>query len=242
VAQSRCDERRPRRDFDGPTGQAGAGSRAAGAVVRVWRREVGIVQRIFRWLNESAYFVSIPFIMIFLIATALKSRNSALFGATFVVVLSLGRIVAGIANLAVIPLRDGLNVRRMKKPFRRVVEPVAIIAMVVVAFTFVPWLSRGGSTEGTIAQRLESNAQDLGHEMKAKLNSTVEEAKTLELDKLGSQAREKLKSLGSVSDGVPANEVSSGEARPSAESKIGGLIKDVGTRARETIKESEDSP
>ena len=64
------------------------------------------------------------------------------------VLLNIGRIVAGVANLAVIPLRDGLNVKKFKKPLRRVIEPVVTIALVVLAFTFIPWLSSGKAEHG----------------------------------------------------------------------------------------------
>src|SRR5262249_39768907 len=70
--------------------EGGAGGRVRmldTVVVRVWRRELGSIQKVFRWLNESAYFVSIPFIMILLFGTAVKNRPMALFGATFVVLL-----------------------------------------------------------------------------------------------------------------------------------------------------------
>ena len=76
--------------------QARWSRRAAGSgaqdnvLVRLWRRELGGVQKVFRWLNESAYFVSIPFIIILLFGTAVKNRPIALFGATFVVLLNLG--------------------------------------------------------------------------------------------------------------------------------------------------------
>ena len=40
----------------------------------------------------------------------------ALLGATAVVLLNIGRLVAGAANLAVVPLRDGVNAKKMKKP------------------------------------------------------------------------------------------------------------------------------
>ena len=78
----------------------------------------------------------------------MKAHSIAIFGATFVVLLNIGRIVAGIANLAVIPLRDGLNLRKYKKPLRRVIEPVVTIALVVLAFTFIPWLSTGQGEHG----------------------------------------------------------------------------------------------
>ncbi len=130
-------------------------------VLAAWRHEMGTIQRIFRWLNESAYLVSIPFIIILLFGIAVKAYAIAIFGAAFVVLLNIGRIVAGVANLAVIPLRDGFNLKKYKKPLRRVIEPVATIAVVVVAFTFIPWLSKGKASTGSISDRLRATAEEL---------------------------------------------------------------------------------
>jgi hypothetical protein len=218
------------------------GAHAAAAAVGLWRREVGLVQRTFRWLNESAYLVSIPFIGIFLFGAATKSRGLALFGATFVVLLNLGRIVAGVANVAVIPLRSGLNTKKMKKPFRRVLEPVATIAIVFLAFTFVPWLASKRPTGGTLVERLEGSAESLGGEMKGELESDVEKAKSVkaaDLEKLGAEARERLRTIGTgPGDGAgaapPADVV-----KPSPEAGVEGLIKNLGERGRDTVKESQ---
>ena len=78
-----------------PSARKARQARAGRAPPGLWRREVGEVQRVFRWLNEAPYLISVPFIVIFLFGIAFKSRSLALFGATFVVLLNLGRIAAG---------------------------------------------------------------------------------------------------------------------------------------------------
>jgi hypothetical protein len=163
--------------------------------VRLWRRELGGFQKVFRWLNESAYFVSIPFLMILLFGTAVKSRPLALFGATFVVLLNLGRLVAGAANLALVPLRDGLSARKLKKPVRRVVEPILTIALVVLGFTFIPWLSGRRSDRGSLTDRIRSGATALEKDIKGEMDVVVDKARRLDMEKLGERARETLKGL-----------------------------------------------
>ena len=66
------------------------------------------MQRILRWLNETAYFVSVPFLMLLLIGVVLSNRPLAVLGATAVVLLNIGRLIAGVANLVVIPFREGI--------------------------------------------------------------------------------------------------------------------------------------
>ena len=128
--------------------------------------------------------------MILLLGVALKNRPMALLGATVVVLLNIGRLVAGAANLAVVPLRDGVNPGKMKKPVWRVVEPALTIGLVVLAFTFIPWLSSGKSAEGTIAERIRSGAQALKKDMKGEVGRVVD------VEQLGAQAQQKLKELG----------------------------------------------
>ncbi len=164
--------------------------------VRLWRREIGVAQQVFRWLNDSAYFVSIPFLMILLVGAAVKSRPVAFFGATFVILLNLGRLAAGIVNLALVPLRDGLAARKLKKPVRRVVEPALTIALVFLAFTFVPWLKGGGSSGGTVADRLRASATELETEIKGEVDKAVTKAERIDVKKLGTQVEARLQGLG----------------------------------------------
>jgi len=179
-------ERRP--SSGGPSGPAGA-------VVRVWRGQLGRVQKLFRKINETAYLVSIPFLMILLLGAAVRNRPVAFFGATVVVLLNIGRLFSGFANLAVIPFRDGINLKKMKKPFRRVIEPAVTIGLVVLAFAFIPWLSGGVEAKGTLRDRVRTTARALGKEMEGEVNEAVEKAKALDVKKFGDAAKTKLGEL-----------------------------------------------
>jgi hypothetical protein len=91
----------------------------------------------------------------------------AVVGATAVVLLNIGRLITGFANLVVIPFRDGPTVgvrflippltfvylakhwNKVKKPVLRLVEPVVTIGLVGLAFIFIPWLAHGEQGQGT---------------------------------------------------------------------------------------------
>ena len=92
--------------------------------------------------------------MLLLFGAVVRNRPMAVFGATVVVLLNIGRLVSGCANLAVIPLRDGFDFQKMKRPFRRVIEPAITIGLVILAFTFIPWLSFGDAADKSIRDRL----------------------------------------------------------------------------------------
>ena len=164
-------------------------------VVRLWRREVGLLQKIFRWLNESAYFVSIPFVMILLVGAAIKSRPLALFGATFVVVLNFGRLAAGVVNLVLVPLRDGLNARKLKNPARRVAEPIATIAAVFLGFTFIPWLAGDRPAGGDLGDRLRKSATGLEKDIQGEVEKVIDKAEQVDVKAIKAEARRRLEGV-----------------------------------------------
>jgi hypothetical protein len=112
-------------------------------VLRVWRGQLGGIQRILRWINETTYLISVPFIMMIMFGTMARNRPVALLGAAVVILLNIGRLVTAGAGLAVVPLRDGLKWKKLKKPLRRLAEPALTIGLVVLAFFFIPFLSTG---------------------------------------------------------------------------------------------------
>ena len=130
-------------------------------VLRVWRGQLGGIQRILRWINETAYLISVPFIMMILFGTAVRNRPMALLGAAVVVLLNIGRLVTAGASLAVVPLRDGFNWKKLKKPLRRVAEPALTIGLVVLAFLFIPFLSTGKPSTRGVAGRINAGLDAL---------------------------------------------------------------------------------
>jgi hypothetical protein len=168
----------------------GRAGRQGNVVLNLWRRQVGGFQKLFRKMHQAAYLISVPFLMILILGVVLGSRQMALLGATVVVLLNIGRLAAGVANLSLVPLRDGINLSKMKKPIWRVAEPALTIGLVFLAFGFIPWLRHGPPTKGSITERLGADARDLKREMKGEVDRYVD------VDKVGTQAQEKLKELG----------------------------------------------
>ena len=100
-------------------------------------------------------------------------------GATAVIVLNIGRIVAGVANLAVIPFRESpiqgilflippitffylyQNWHKVHRPVKRIVGPIVTIALVAAAFVAEPWLRGGGKAKGSIQDQVKSGVGTL---------------------------------------------------------------------------------
>jgi len=164
-----------------------AGGKAAGAVTRGYRQGMGKVQKLFRWLNESAYLVSVPFLMCLLLGLAVRNHSLMVLGATAVVVLNIGRIAAGVANLVVIPFRESpikgvlflippitffymaQNWYKMQRPVKRIVGPILTIGMVGLAFIAEPWLKGEGKSKGSIQDQAKAGVRSLKEGMEGKM-------------------------------------------------------------------------
>lgn len=171
-----------------PRAVQGSSGRPAGLLARLYRGQVGGVLTVLRKVNDFAYLISIPFIVLMLVGIVLKSRPIALGGATGVVLLNIGRLVTGGFAFYVRPFKkspiEGLlflippyaaykvatHWKASKKATMRFVEPALTIGIVLLAFAFIPWLSSGAAPEDApISQRLRAEAGALKSDMREEL-------------------------------------------------------------------------
>jgi hypothetical protein len=169
-------------------GPAGAPGRPAGAAVVAYRRRLLGLQRLFRWLNQGAYFISVPFLVVLFLGVAVRNRPLVYLGATVVVLLNVGRFASGLANLVVIPFRDNplkgvlflfppytlyylwANWGRVRKPVYRIAEPLLTLGLVVGAFAYVPFLAGDRpAPSGDVRTRLEAGARGLREGVETKV-------------------------------------------------------------------------
>ncbi len=209
-----------------------------------WKGKLGKLQKALRWVNNSAYLVSIPFVMIILTGASIKNRPLALFGATVVVLLNLGRMATGLLNLLIIPFRESVgqgllfllppftvmylakNWKGMKPPFLRVAVPAITIALVFLAFSFVPWLSRGGEgLEGSPKAQLRAGFSELRQDISGQL----ERVSTLNLNQIEARggaelARLKAQLTGSIADARKAQGLTAPPPAPGASTLPGTTL------------------
>jgi hypothetical protein len=150
--------------------------KAAGAITRGYRHQMGKVQGLFRWINQSAYLVSVPFLMILLVGVISGSQSLMAIGAIAVVVLNIGRLLAGLANLVVIPFRESpmqgafflippltfiymyQNWEKVRKPVLRIIGPIGTIGLVALAYLVAPYL-HSEQARGSLGDQLRSGAE-----------------------------------------------------------------------------------
>ncbi len=188
------------------------GGKPAGAVTRGYRHGMGKVQKLFRWLNESAYLVSVPFLMCLLLGLAVGKQSLMGLGATAVVVLNIGRIVAGVANLVVIPFRESpiqgvlflippitffymaQHWHKMERPVKRIVGPILTIGLVGLAFLAEPWIKGEGKSQGSIQDQVKASARNLKKGMANQIGA-VPNMKSDALNSLERKAADVLKGM-----------------------------------------------
>jgi hypothetical protein len=144
-----------------------------------WRQRLGFVEKIFRSINQTAYLISVPFLMILLLGIMVRSHPLSNLGAIVVVLLNITRLVTGFFNLVVIPFRDGINFKRLKKPIRRVVEPAITIGLVGLAFAFIPWLSKSDTSDATFSGQLRAGVRKIERKFEDAREKATDKAKAL---------------------------------------------------------------
>ena len=178
---------------DAPLGQIGHRAKPPGALQRFYGTQMGKVFRLLRKANDFAYLISVPFMLLLLVAVVLKQRNLAIVGAAGVILPNIARLAINAFNLAIVPFRvspiHGVLFfippltfyylykywNLMKQTALRVVGPAATILAVVLVFVFVPWLSGGGTgQDAAIGERIKSEAGALGDEIKEGVKRGVE--------------------------------------------------------------------
>lgn len=174
------------------------------AQVKVPRKQVPAVQRIYRKqvqsglgalrkLSDFAYLLSWPFILLILFGAATGARNLAVMGAAGVTVLSLGRFAIDGFFIVAIHFRKNpiegvlffippLTFYYLYKRWgvigpaaQRLLLPVGLIAGVILAFTFVPALSSGGTDANTpVGERIKQEFGVLKGDIEGELNRGVD--------------------------------------------------------------------
>ena len=215
----------------------------------LYRKELTVVLKILRMINEAAYLASVPFLMVLLLGILTKNHAMAVFGATIVVLLNIGRVVTGFANLVIVPFRESptqgvlflippftfmylhQHWNKVKKPTMRVLGPALTILAVVAAFAFIPSLSGKAKAGGSVVDRLKAGAKTLEGDIKGEMR----EAEALDLKSLQDKAKAGLKSIGdkarAESKGDPAPEA----PEPKSDEAPRGILKRVEKKINDAL-------
>jgi hypothetical protein len=132
------------------------GDRPASWLYMQWRAGVNGILKILRLIDDWAYLISVPFLVMVLFAIVTSSRGLVHAGAVVVVLVNYGRFWADLIAFFVRPFKDGpiqglaflfppytvyylfTHWARMKPILRRMFTSCIPIALVILAYAFLP--------------------------------------------------------------------------------------------------------
>jgi len=147
--------------------------------VHSYRRFFSRFARLFRWINETAYGISVLFLLLAIVGVIMNKHSLTILGISAIVLLNVVRIGAGLFNLVVIPFRDnpvkGLlflfppvtafylwqNWSKWRKPIRRIIGPVVTLAVVIAAYVYVPWINGNKRAQANIKDRIDTAVESI---------------------------------------------------------------------------------
>ncbi|WP_152052560.1 hypothetical protein [Tautonia marina] len=171
-----------------PTVGSKASARTPGFLERLWRSQARAVLGLVRQISDVVYLLTVPCVILILVAIVLDRRDLAVLGATGVIVLSLLRLVLEGFALVAGPFKENplqgilflippftfiylsKYPKRTKKALGRVLAPMGWILGVILAFAFVPQLSSGeGAENGSTLDRARTEVNALKGDVSSEL-------------------------------------------------------------------------
>ena len=155
------------------------GSRAAGWVYTQWRRGVGLILRVLRFIDDWAYLISVPFLIVMIFGVAIAHRGLVHTGAAVVVLVNFGRFWTDLLALFVRPFKEGpmhgllflfppygvYFVRKhwdaFQSTFRRLATSCIPIILVILAYAFIPTIDPEIKKAPNLPERLRRAGQDV---------------------------------------------------------------------------------
>jgi hypothetical protein len=160
-------------------------SRPAGWVVRAWRGSVGGLLKILRWVNDSAYLISIPFVALLLFGFVAEKMWLFHLGAVGIVLANLGKLVADVTYVVVKPFKEsplhGIGFlfplytiyymytrwKQMKPAFVRLLGSCAPILLVILAYAALPEVNPKIKGNEPVKERLRGSVEEIEEEIKS---------------------------------------------------------------------------
>jgi hypothetical protein len=174
------------------------GSRPAGWVYTQWRKGVGLILRVLRFIDDWAYLISIPFLILMVFGIAVAQRGLIHTGAVVVVLANFGRFWTDLLSLFVRPFKDGpmhglmflfppygiyyvaSQWDKFKPTFRRLLTSCIPIVLVVLAYVYIPTVDRDVQSAPTTPEKYRRAVRDVVKEAEEGIHEAGQELRSLE--------------------------------------------------------------
>lgn len=183
------------------------GSRPANFMYTQWRKAVGGILRVLRFVDDWAYLISIPFLVLIVFAIAIGNRPLVHTGAVVVVLVNFGRFWTDLLALFVRPFKEGpvhglmfffppyaiffisRHWDKFQGTFRRLLTSFVPIVLVILAYAFIPVIDPSIQSAPTAREKLRLAGEEVVKEARDGLHQAREGLRKLE--KKGSDAMQK---------------------------------------------------
>jgi hypothetical protein len=181
------------------------GSGPAGWIYTQWRKGVSLILRVLRFIDDWAYLISVPFLILMVFGIATAQRGLIHTGAVVVVLANFGRFWTDLLALFVRPFKEGpvhgvlfffppytvyfvgKHWDKFKPTFRRLVTSCIPIVLVLLAYAFIPSIDPDIQSARTVPEKLRraereivKEAREGLHEAGEKLHEAGEKLRSLE--------------------------------------------------------------
>jgi hypothetical protein len=181
------------------------GSRPARWLFVKWRAGVGLILSFLRFIDDWAYLISIPFIMLMVLGIVVANRGFVHTGAVVVVLANYGRFWADLLAIFVRPFKEGplhglafllppytvyylfTRWNRFKPTLRRMATSCIPIVLVVLAYAYIPEVNPEVKNLQGVRAKLESGVHELRKDIKSDLERLESQLPALELEKRASR-------------------------------------------------------
>jgi DNA-directed RNA polymerase subunit RPC12/RpoP len=154
-------------------------SRPAGWFYVKWRRAVGLLLNLLRFIDSFAYLISVPFLMLMIFGLVVRNMAFMHTGAVGVVLANYGRFWTDLLALLIRPYKDGplqglaflfppytiyyltRHWNRVRPIFRRIATSCIPIVLVVLAYGFLQVGDQPINDVNEIPARIEAGEKEL---------------------------------------------------------------------------------
>ncbi len=168
------------------------GSRAAGWMYTGWRKGVGMILKGLRFIDDWAYLISIPFLILMIFGVAIAHRGLVHTGAVVVVLVNFGRFWTDLLALFVRPFKEGpihgllflfppyalyfmgKHWDKFRPALRRLVTTCIPIALVILAYAFIPTIDPKIQKAPNLPEKLKLAEEEVVKEAREGLHEARE--------------------------------------------------------------------
>ena len=139
-----------------------------------WRQGVGLILRLLRFIDDWAYLISIPFIVLAIFAIAAGNREWVHLGAVVVLLANYGRFWVNLLAIFVRPFKEGpvhglaflfppygiyyvwTRWDTFRPTFRRLLTSCIPIVLVVLAYAYLPFVNPAAKDAKGLPEKIRS--------------------------------------------------------------------------------------